>query len=89
VTALEFAYTQAPKRMKSVVMVLYMWAISAGNLFTALLHGFIANPDGTSKLPGSSFYLFFVGLCLGAAVIYAFISRFYTAKTCLQDEAAT
>lgn len=87
VTALEFAYTQAPKRMKSIVMVLYMWAISAGNFFTALVHRFIANEDGTSKLPGASFYLFFIGLCLVTTVIYAFVSRFYTARTYLQDDA--
>jgi POT family proton-dependent oligopeptide transporter len=87
VTALEFAYTQAPKRMKSIVMVLYMWAISAGNLFTALVHKFIANVDGTTKLPGAWFYLFFVGLCLFTAVVYVFVARVYTPKTYLQDEA--
>lgn len=87
VTALEFAYTQAPKRMKSIVMVLYMWAISAGNLFTALVHKFIANADGSSALPGASFYLFFVGLCLITAVIYVFVARAYVPKTYLQDEA--
>jgi POT family proton-dependent oligopeptide transporter len=87
VTALEFAYTQAPKRMKSIVMVLYMWAISAGNLFTALVHQFIANADGSSKLPGAWFYLFFVGLCLCTAVVYVFVARLYTSKTYLQDEA--
>ena len=87
VTALEFAYTQAPKRMKSIVMVLYMWAISAGNLFTALVHKFIANADGSTKLPGAWFYLFFVGLCLLTAVVYVFVARRYTAKTYLQDEA--
>jgi proton-dependent oligopeptide transporter, POT family len=87
VTALEFAYTQAPKRMKSIVMVLYMWAISAGNLITALVHRFIANADGSSKLSGASFYLFFIGLCLATTVVYAFVSRYYTPKTCLQDDA--
>jgi POT family proton-dependent oligopeptide transporter len=68
-------------------MVLYMWAISAGNLFTALVHKFIANVDGTTKLPGAWFYLFFVGLCLFTAVVYVFVARVYTPKTYLQDEA--
>jgi POT family proton-dependent oligopeptide transporter len=88
VTSLEFAYTQAPRRMKSVVMVLYLWAISAGNLFTALVHRFIANPDGTSKLPGAWFYLFFVILCTVTAVVYAFVVRFYRDSRHLQDEQA-
>jgi POT family proton-dependent oligopeptide transporter len=87
VTSLEFAYTQAPKRMKSIIMVLYLWAISAGNLFTALVHKFIANADGTSKLPGATFYLFFAGLCFLTAIVFAFTARSYKAQTFLQDEA--
>ena len=87
VTALEFAYTQAPKRMKAMIMILYLWAIAFGNLLTARVHGFIANADGTTKLPGATFYLFFVALCAITAVIYAVVSRFYTLKTHLQDEA--
>lgn len=86
VTSLEFAYTQAPKRMKSIIMVLYLWAISAGNLFTALVHKFIANEDGTSKLPGATFYLFFAALCFVTAIVYTFVARVYKAKTYLQDE---
>ena len=41
VTHLEFAYTQAPKKMKSLVMCTYLGSISLGNAFTAggeLLH---------------------------------------------------
>ncbi len=86
-TALEFAYTQAPKKMKSVVMILYLLPISAGNLFTAWVHHLIANADGTSKLPGAWFYLFFIGLCVVATVCFAFVTRFYKEKTYLQDEA--
>jgi POT family proton-dependent oligopeptide transporter len=87
VTSLEFAYTQAPKRMKSVVMVLYLWAISAGNLFTALVHRFIDNEDGTTKLPGATFYVFFAILCFVTAIVFAFVARYYRGKTFLQDEA--
>ncbi len=87
ITSLEFAYTQAPKRMKSLVMSFYLLAISAGNLITALVHQFIAKADGTSKLPGAWFYLFFVGLCLLTTVVYVFIARRYQEKIHLQDEA--
>ena len=86
ITSLEFAYTQAPKRMKSIIMSFYLLAISAGNLITALVHQFIANVDGTSKLPGATFYLFFVGLCLLTSVVFAFVARGYVAQTHLQDE---
>ncbi len=35
ITALEFSYTQAPKKMKSFVMGLFLMSVSIGNLFTA------------------------------------------------------
>ena len=37
VTALEFSYTQAPRKMKSVVMALYLLSTSMGNLLTFLV----------------------------------------------------
>ncbi len=46
ITALEFAYTQAPKRMKSVIMALFLISVALGNLFTASLNHFIMVPDG-------------------------------------------
>jgi POT family proton-dependent oligopeptide transporter len=85
ITGLEFAYTQAPKRMKSVIMSLYLLAISAGNLFTALVQKFIQNDDHTSKLPGAWFYLFFAGLCYLTAIIYVFVARRYREQTQLPD----
>ncbi|MBC8309894.1 MAG: MFS transporter [Phycisphaerales bacterium] len=48
ITGLEFAYTQAPKRMKSVIMALFLMSISLGNLFTAGVNHFIMVPDGLS-----------------------------------------
>lgn len=87
ITALEFAYTQAPKHLKSIVQALYLWSISAGNLFTAFVQAFIQNEDGTSKLPGASFYVFFAVLAMGAAVVFALIALRYKEVVHLQDEA--
>ncbi len=42
ITALEYSYRQAPLRMKSFVMALYLLSISAGNLITAAVsHGMV------------------------------------------------
>ncbi len=41
IVALEFAYTQAPKTMKSIVMSLFLAAVALGNLFTAGVNAFI------------------------------------------------
>lgn len=35
ITCLEFAYTQAPRTMKSVIMALFLMSVSLGNIFTA------------------------------------------------------
>jgi len=59
VTHLEFAYTQAPRKMKSLVMCTYLGAVALGNVFTAAVNFLIQNPDGTVKLAGASYFLFF------------------------------
>lgn len=88
ITCLEFSYTQAPRTMKSLVMGLYLWSISAGNLFTSGVNWFIQNPDGTSKLAGASYYLFFTGMMLAAALAFVVVAAFYQEKTYIQEEAA-
>jgi len=44
ITALEFAYTQAPRKMKSVVMSLYMFSVAIGNFLTAGVNQVIQIP---------------------------------------------
>ena len=86
ITALEFAYTQAPKHLKAVVQALYLWSITAGNLFTAIVQKVIQNADHTSKLPGASFYVFFAVLAMATAIVFAFIALRYQEVNYLQDE---
>ncbi|MFB3788493.1 MAG: POT family MFS transporter [bacterium] len=86
ITSLEFAYTQAPKKMKSFVMSAYLLSISLGNFFTFAVNYFIENPDGTSKLAGADYYLFFAGLMLATAVVFIFVAMRYQEKTYIQDE---
>jgi POT family proton-dependent oligopeptide transporter len=85
ITSLEFAYTQAPKTMKSIVMAIYLWSITAGNAFTALVHVFIQNDDGSLKLSGTTYYLFYAALSAGAAVVFIFFALRYREKTHLQE----
>jgi len=87
ITGLEFAYTQAPKHMKAMVQAIYLLAVSAGNLFTALVHVFIANPDGTVKLQGAAYYNFFAALSIGCVALYVFVAKAYKEKTYLQGDA--
>ena len=85
VTHLEFSYTQAPRKMKSLVMCMYLGSISLGNAFTAAVNFFIQNPDGSVKLQGAAYFFFFVKLMLVTAVLFIFASRFYRGRTYVQE----
>ncbi len=67
-------------------MAVFLLSISLGNAFTALVNWFIRNEDGTSKLPGASYYWFFVIAMLVTAVVFIFVARRYREKTYIQDE---
>ncbi|MEZ4439986.1 MAG: POT family MFS transporter [Polyangiaceae bacterium] len=85
VTSLEFFYTQAPRKMKSVIMSVKMFAVSLGNLVAAGVNFVILNPDGSSKLPGASYYLFFVAVMLVTGVVFIPVARAYRVKSYMQD----
>jgi proton-dependent oligopeptide transporter, POT family len=86
ITALEFAYTQAPLKLKSLIMCLYLLAVSAGNLLTALVNRFTMDDFGNSTLVGADYYWFFTKLMLVATAVYVGVAAFYRPKTYLQQE---
>jgi POT family proton-dependent oligopeptide transporter len=86
ITGLEFSYTQAPNKMKSAVMALWLFTVSMGNLFTAAINYFIRNADGTVKMNDQQYYLFFAGLMLVAAAVFVVVASFYRGKTYLQSQ---
>ncbi len=58
VVCIEFAYTQAPKAMKSIIMALFFLSVAMGNFITAQVNRFIQTPspiasalDDFRKLP--------------------------------------
>ena len=84
ITCLEYSYTQAPRTMKSLLMAFYLLSISAGNLFVSLINAFILNPDGSSRLPGASYYYFFALLMLAVVAIFALVSRHFHERSYIQ-----
>jgi POT family proton-dependent oligopeptide transporter len=86
ITCLEFSYTQAPRRMKSIIMAIYLLSVSLGNLLTARVNSFIRLPNGSSKLAGADYYWFFAGLMTVAAVLFIFVARNFRKQTFVQEE---
>jgi POT family proton-dependent oligopeptide transporter len=86
ITCLEFSYTQAPRKMKSMVMSFFLMSVSLGNMFTSAVNFFIQNDDGSTKLSGVQYYLFFAGLMFTTAVVFIAVASRYHERTYLQEE---
>ena len=86
ITCLEFSYTQAPKKMKSLILACFLMSVALGNLFVAFVNMFIQNPDGSSKLAGAEYYNFFALCMLVTAVVFIPVAKAYKERTYLQDE---
>jgi POT family proton-dependent oligopeptide transporter len=85
VTHLEFAYTQAPQKMKSLVMCTYLVSVALGNAFTAIINRLIETK--TLKLEGANYFLFFAGVMFITAVLFVIAAGFYRGRTYIQEEA--
>jgi POT family proton-dependent oligopeptide transporter len=68
-------------------MSFFYLSISAGNLFTAAVNQVIQNPDGTSKLEGAMYHLFFAGFMGATAVLFAIYMLNYKMESILNDDA--
>ena len=84
ITCLEFSYTQAPLKLKSLVMGLFLLSVSVGNGFTALVNFWIQNPDGSVALTGPEYYWFFAGVMFLVACLFLFVVGQYQETSYLQ-----
>jgi len=78
-TGLEFAYTQAPRRMKSTIMSFWMFTTTLGDVLVAVVALLPA-------LDAEEFFWLFAALMAGAAVIFMFITLFYRYREYPQGE---
>jgi proton-dependent oligopeptide transporter, POT family len=85
-TLLEFSYTQAPVRMKSLIMSISLLSISAGNLLTAGINHLIRVYNFENVMSGPTYYLAFAGMMFVAAVVFIFVAMRYKEVTYLQEE---
>ncbi|MDD3180070.1 MAG: hypothetical protein PHQ04_06915 [Opitutaceae bacterium] len=77
VTGLEFAYTQAPRAMKSTIMGFWLLCVTFGNVLVAFL-------APLEKLSLATFFWTFAGLMAAAAVAFLILAARYKGKTYLQ-----
>ncbi|HEY3864005.1 MAG TPA: MFS transporter [Verrucomicrobiae bacterium] len=73
-TGLEFAFSQAPPRLKSVVMSLWLMTIAGGHFLIAV---FTWLNEITFKASGASEFYFYAALMFVVAVVFAVCAAFY------------
>lgn len=78
VTGLEFAYTQAPRAMKSTIMGFWLLCVTFGNVLVAFLA-----PLQTLSL--ATFFWTFAALMVVSAFIFVALAATYKGKTYLQS----
>ncbi len=84
VTGLELFYSQAPNRMKSVMLAAWFLSVVLGNVFTSLVNFAIIAPDGTSRLSGVGYFFFFAATMLVTALLFVPVARRFREETHVQ-----
>jgi POT family proton-dependent oligopeptide transporter len=86
VTGLEFAYTQAPKSMKSTIMAFWFLTVSAGNYAVSLINKNISSGGFFAQFTGADYYWMFTGIITITTIIYFILSRNFTLKSYLPSD---
>lgn len=73
ITGLEFAYTQAPRAMKSTIMSFWLLTVFAGNLITAYV-------SEINVFKGAAFFFFFAGLMAAVSGIFIWMAARYKVR---------
>ena len=81
ITGLEFAYTQAPRAMKSTIMSFFFLTITVGNALTAYI-------DEWNKLSGAAYYWFFAAMMAGVSLVFIWIASGYKVREYVEDGSA-
>ncbi|HET8942153.1 MAG TPA: MFS transporter, partial [Rudaea sp.] len=82
-TGLEFAYSQAPQRMKGIIMSFWLLSVSYGNLWVLMTNAAVRNEVVTTQISASGLsenaflMFFFAGFALLATIAFALYARRY------------
>ncbi|MBD64463.1 MAG: MFS transporter [Halobacteriovoraceae bacterium] len=78
ITGLQFAYTQAPRSMKSTIMSMWLLTVFFGNIITA----YIAK---INVFEGGNFFMFFAILMAVFGVVFVLIAKNYKMRDYMED----
>lgn len=71
ITGIEFAYTQAPKSLKSVLQSIWLLTISLGDMVVIIVAEGKIMPTQVQE------YLLFAGLILGSLIVFVLLAVYY------------
>jgi POT family proton-dependent oligopeptide transporter len=74
ITGLEFAYTQAPKAMKSTIMSFWLLTVFVGNLLDASI-------AKLNIFQGSMYFYFFAGLMFLVSIVFVWSASRYKVRS--------
>lgn len=74
ITGLEYAYTQAPKTMKSTIMACFLLTVTLGNVLVAQINNSISKGGFFAQFEGASYYWLFFGVICAFTLLYFFIA---------------
>jgi POT family proton-dependent oligopeptide transporter len=82
ITGLEFAYTQAPRAMKSTIMSFWLLTVFLGNMITAYIARMNKFPEGSPQ-----FFYFFAFLMTLVGIGFCVVAAFYKTRNFMEDQA--
>ncbi|MEN0111841.1 MAG: MFS transporter, partial [Planctomycetota bacterium] len=87
ITALEFTYTQAPRKMKSLVTGVYWLSVYLGNEIVVQVNTWLVEESASGEATqDAGYFRGFAYAMAGTAAFYLVWSRFYRGRTYLQGE---
>lgn len=82
ITGLEFAYTQAPRAMKSTIMSFWLLTVFVGNMLAAYV-------SKVNVFQGSQFFYFYAGLMFVVSLFFVFSASRYKVRSFLEKGDST
>lgn len=80
ITGLEFAYTQAPRSMKSSIMSIWLLTVFFGNMLTA----YVSQLNKLIPVASTGYFMFFAGLMAFFAFIFWYMGSKYKMKNYME-----